>query len=93
MSWILALAFIGVWIWFTGRARERAAERAATGMLRSPLYWSGAGLIGFLVALTLSEHYALAQGGILMWTWLAALGVTLVAIFFVRRALKWRYPV
>lgn len=93
MSWILGLGYAGFLIWSVGRARERAAEHAATGMLRSPLYWSGTGLIGVLVALTLSEHYALAQGGILMWTWLAALGGTLIAIFFVRRALKWRYPV
>ncbi|MFN5036089.1 MULTISPECIES: hypothetical protein [Bradyrhizobium] len=45
------------------------------------------------MALTLSEDYALTQGGTLKWTWLAALGATLVAIFFVRRALKWRYPI
>ncbi|MVT63724.1 hypothetical protein GPL21_01165 [Bradyrhizobium pachyrhizi] len=93
MSWILALGYAGFLIWSVGRARERAAEHAATGMLRSPLYWSGAGLIGILVMLTLSERYALTQGGILMWTWLATLGTTLVAIFFVRRTLKWRYPV
>ncbi|WP_229189541.1 hypothetical protein [Bradyrhizobium brasilense] len=62
-------------------------------MLRSPLYWSGVGLIGVLVALTFAERYALAQGGVLVWAWLAALGTTLVAIFFVRRALKWRYPI
>ena len=55
-------------------------------MLRSPLYWSGVGLIGILVALTLSEDYALTQGGTLKWTWLAALGATLVAIFFVSGA-------
>lgn len=92
MSWILALGFAGLLIWSVGRARERAAERAATGMLRSPLYWSGAGLVVALVALTFTEHYALARGGPLMWTWLAALGATLIAIFLVRRALKWRYP-
>ncbi|HAQ80716.1 hypothetical protein JQ559_06760 [Bradyrhizobium viridifuturi] len=90
---MFALGYAGFLIWSVGRARERAAEHAATGMLRSPLYWSGVGLIGILVALTLSEDYALTQGGTLKWTWLAALGATLVAIFFVRRALKWRYPI
>ncbi|MCC8944759.1 hypothetical protein H8A97_06445 [Bradyrhizobium sp. Arg62] len=93
MSWIFALGYAGFLVWSVGRARERAAEHAATGMLRSPLYWSGVGLIGVLVALTFAERYALAQGGVLVWAWLAALGTTLVAIFFVRRALKWRYPI
>ncbi len=93
MSWILALGYTGFLIWSVGRARERAAEHAATGMLRSPLYWSGTGLVAVLVALTFSEHHALARGGSLMWAWLAAVGATLVAIFLVRRALKWRYPI
>jgi hypothetical protein len=93
MTWIIALATFAFWYWMTRRAKQRAAEYAAPGMLRSPLYWSGAALVGLLVALTLSERSVLAQGGILMWTWLAGLGATLIAIFFVRRALKWRYPV
>lgn len=92
MSWILILATVAFWYWLARRAREQAAERAASGMLRSPLYWSGAGLIGVLVALTFSERSALAQGGVVMWAWAAALGAALIAIFFVRSALKWRYP-
>ncbi|MGY3577974.1 hypothetical protein ACVMB1_005178 [Bradyrhizobium sp. USDA 4504] len=55
MSWIFALGYAGFLVWSVGRARERAAEHAATGMLRSPLYWSGVGLIGVLVALTFAE--------------------------------------
>ena len=93
MSWIFALATVAFWIWCIRRAHERAEEYAATGMLRSPLYWTGAGLIVVLFGLAFAARYALAEGGALGWTWLAALGVTLIAIFFVRRALKWRYPI
>jgi hypothetical protein len=38
MSWIIAIAFFGFLYWRVRRAFEHAAERKATGMLRSPLY-------------------------------------------------------
>ncbi|MCC8941186.1 hypothetical protein H8A99_33340 [Bradyrhizobium sp. Arg68] len=93
MVWIFAFATAALWIWLIRRARDRAAEHAAAGMLHSPLYWTGAGLTVVLFGLAFATRYALAQGGALMWAWLAALSATLIATFFVRRALKWRYPI
>jgi len=93
MAWILTLATVAFWIWLARRAHDRAAEHAATGMLRSPLYWTSIGLTVVLLGLAFAARYALAQDGALIWAWLAALGLTLIAIFLVRRALKWRYPI
>ena len=75
------------------KAHESAAEYAATGMLRSPLYWTAMILVCVLFGLAFSERYVLTQSSTLIWAWWAALGATVIALLIVRRALKWRYPI
>ena len=38
---LLACAWIAFLFWRVKRAKEHAAERAASGVLREPLYWVG----------------------------------------------------
>jgi protein-S-isoprenylcysteine O-methyltransferase Ste14 len=91
MAWIVTLAFFGFIYWRVRKARERAAEHAATGMLRSPLYWTQALLLCVLLGLVFSAPHV--QDKSVAYGWLGAVGLTLVSLFFVRRALKWRYPI
>jgi hypothetical protein len=93
MAWILTLAFFAFWYWREGKAHDRVSEYAATGMLRSPLYWTGNVLVAVLLGLAFTERYVLGRGTILIWAWAIALAITVVALLIVRRALKWRYPV
>lgn len=90
MVWIIAIAFLGFCWWRVTRARERTAELAAAGILRSPLYWLSNSLVGLLLALVL--YIAHIQSPVPPFLWLAALAI-IVALLFLRRALKWRYPV
>ena len=64
MNWLIAFAFIGVCWWRVARARERAAELAAAGILRSPLYWLSNALAALLLALVL---YGLGLGYLARW--------------------------
>ena len=93
MDWVLTLAFFAFGYWHVLKARERAAEYQATGMLRSPLYWTAIVLVCVLFGLVFSERYALSQGPTLTWAWWAVLGATVIALLVIRRALKWRYPI
>lgn len=90
MVWIIATALLGFCWWRVTRARERTAELAAAGILRSPLYWLSNALVGLLLALVLCIAHI--QSPVPTFLWLAALAI-IVALLFLRRALKWRYPV
>ena len=92
MDWIIALAFFGYCWWRVARAHERTAELAATGILRSPLYWVSNALVAILLALVLYIARIHNQSPVPAFLWFAAL-VIIVALLFLRRALKWRYPV
>jgi predicted signal transduction protein with EAL and GGDEF domain len=92
MSWIIALAFFGFWWWRARRANERGAELAPSGMLRSPLYWASNALVLLLVALVLYIGHISHQSPVPAFLWFTVLAI-IVALLFLRRALKWRYPV
>jgi hypothetical protein len=90
MDWLIAGAFIFVLFWGVRRAREKATEMAATGELRSPLYWTGAALAMGVLALSMVMA-RMKPGAIGPVWWLLAVGL-FVAALAVRRALRWRYP-
>jgi hypothetical protein len=89
MGWLLILAWVIFLFWRARRAREDAAERLASGELKSPLYWiynslalSVVVLIGYMAKVKPAEIGA--------W-WLLVIAL-LITTLFVRRALCWRYP-
>jgi len=92
MNWLVAFAFFGFCWWRVARARERTAELAATGILRSPLYWVSNALAALLLALVLYIAHIHNQSPVPAFLWLTAVAI-IVALLFLRRALKWRYPV
>ncbi|MGY3038222.1 hypothetical protein ACVIIV_007392 [Bradyrhizobium sp. USDA 4354] len=92
MDWLIGLAFLGFCWWRSAKARERAAELAATGIGRSPLYWVSNALVAVLLGLVLHIAHIYNQSPVPALLWLAALAIV-VALLFLRRALKWRYPV
>jgi hypothetical protein len=92
MDWIIALAFFGFFWWRAGRARERRAELEATGLFRSPLYWTSNALVLLLIGLVLYIGHIHHQSPIPAFLWFTVFAV-IAALLFLRRALKWRYPV
>lgn len=92
MNWLIALAFFCFCWWRAAKARERAAELAATGIRRSPLYWVSNALVAILLALVLYIAHIHHDSPVPAFLWFAALAI-IVALLFLRRALKWRYPV
>jgi hypothetical protein len=92
MAWILSLALFAALFWRARKAGERTREYAAAGALRSRLYWSQYILLGAMAGLTFAARPML-QSPVAFWAWLGGLALTLVALIFVRRALKWRYPI
>jgi formate-dependent nitrite reductase membrane component NrfD len=91
MSWIIALASFGFYWWLTRRASGRAAELAAAGIMRSPLYWVSNALVAVLLVLVLYIAHIHNQSPVPAFLWIAAIAI-MVALLFLRRALKWRYP-
>jgi hypothetical protein len=92
MSWIIALAFFSFCWWFTRTAGQRTAELAPTGILRSPFYWGSNALVLLLLVLVLYIAHIHHQSPIPTFLWFAVFAI-IVALLFLRRALKWRYPV
>lgn len=92
MSWIIALASFGFYLWLTRRATERATELAPTGLLRSPLYWLSNALVLVLLALVIYIAHIHHQSPVPLFVWFTVFAV-IVALLVLRRALKWRYPV
>ncbi|MCP3448107.1 hypothetical protein [Bradyrhizobium sp. CCGUVB14] len=92
LAWIFIIGQFAFFYWLTRRAREHAAEYAATGMLRSPLYWSAAALTMTLLGVALYMAHVQQEGPI-PWPFWPLVAVLIVVILLLRRALKWRYPV
>lgn len=92
MGWIVTLGVFACCYWMARRAREQAAEYAATGMLRSPLYWSAVTLTMTLLGVSLYMAH-LQDHGPIPWLFWPLVAVLLIVILLLRRALKWRYPV
>ncbi|QQN63306.1 hypothetical protein JIR23_27895 [Bradyrhizobium diazoefficiens] len=92
MVWIIAIAFLGFCWWRVMGARERIAELTAAGILRSPLYWLSNALVGLLLALVLYIARVHNHSPVPTFLWVVALAIV-VALLFLRRALRWRYPV
>jgi hypothetical protein len=93
---LLVAAIVASLIWqvtsgFRGR-RERNAERAASGQLRSPLYIAANGLVVILIGLVLFiGHTHRDYGAVPSFLWIVV-AVIIAALLLLRRALKWRYP-
>ncbi|AND86812.1 MULTISPECIES: hypothetical protein [Bradyrhizobium] len=92
MGLVLTIGVFALFVWVTRRVHEQASEHAATGMLRSPLYWSAATLTMTLLGLVLYMVHLGHQGPI-PWLFWPLVGILTVIILLLRRALKWRYPV
>ena len=85
---VVICLLLGYLVWIF-RARARSAERAASGMLNSPLYWIAMVLSVTLVALTIYLAHVHERLGIGWWSLIAAI---VIALLLLRRALTWRYP-
>ena len=90
MSWIIAAAFFAFILWRIKRAKEDAAERHASGELRSPLYWAY-GILAMSV-LALGMYMAYLRPLEIHWTFWPLIIALFAVTLLVRRALKWRYP-
>jgi hypothetical protein len=92
VEWILLIGFSVFASFVMRRTRDNAAEYAATGMARSPLYWTAAALTLSLLGLSLYMAH-LQERGPIPWLYWPLVAVLLVVILLLRRALKWRYPI
>ena len=89
MSWFVPLAIFAFFFWVARRADNRTREIEPSGILRSPLYWTSHALVMLLIGLALyMAHYRTTSA--LLWFAVVAI---IVALLFIRRALKWRYPI
>ncbi|PDT88386.1 hypothetical protein CO669_20375 [Bradyrhizobium sp. Y36] len=92
MGLVVTIGVFAFFYWIARRTRERAAEYAATGMQRSPLYWSAVALTMALLGLVLYMVHVSHQGPI-PWPFWPIVGILTAIILLLRRALKWRYPI
>jgi hypothetical protein len=70
---------------------SRLLDAAPTGIFRSPLFWTWIALLAGLIGLACGIiHIGFRSAPALLWL---ALLADAVALVFVRRALKWRYPI
>ncbi|QQN67255.1 hypothetical protein JIR23_12830 [Bradyrhizobium diazoefficiens] len=92
MNWLIALAFFGFCWWRAAKARKRAAELTVIKIGRSPLYRVSNALVAILLALVLYIAHIHHHSPVPAFLWFVALAI-IVALLFLRRALKWRYPV
>ena len=92
MAWIVIIAFCVFLFWCTRRAREKTAERAASGQLHSSLHKASNGLVLILFGLTFYIGYLDHNHvPIPSFLWIGV-ALNVVALLLLRRALKWRYP-
>ncbi|MBR0848732.1 hypothetical protein JQ543_13340 [Bradyrhizobium diazoefficiens] len=92
MAWIFAFIVLVFFYRHARRAGDRLAELKPTGMLRSPLFHIQTALLCVLLILMLAPGYLPHE----QWpvaAYLVGLVIVIAALLFVRRALKWRYPV
>ncbi|QOZ35615.1 hypothetical protein XH92_31250 [Bradyrhizobium sp. CCBAU 53421] len=95
MNWLALLLFIGPLLYFLLRAKrshERSLELKPTGLYRSPLSRAWIAILVAILVLLFGPAYLPHHRWALI-AYLVAWAVVLVAAFFVRRALKWRYPI
>lgn len=92
MSWVVCIATFGYWFWLAKRSGNRAKELVPTGIYRSPVYWISNTLALILVALAMYTARINAAPSSSPILWITAVAIV-VALLFLRRALKWRYPV
>jgi hypothetical protein len=92
MGWIIALAALVFLYRRATRAGDRLAELKPTGILRSPLFYAQTALLCVLLMLMLAPGY-LPHERWAVAAYLVVLVIVVAALLFVRRALKWRYPV
>ena len=92
MSWFLAFAFMFFVYRLAKRSRDRVAESAPTGILRSPLFHARTGLLLALLGLMFAPAY-LPHANWITVTYFAVLALVVAALLLVRRSLKWRYPI
>jgi threonine/homoserine/homoserine lactone efflux protein len=90
MIWLIAGAWLIFIFWRLKRAKENAAERSASGMSRSPLYWIGVTLA--MGVLALSMYMASMNPSEIAPAWWLLVFALFVAALLVRRALCWRFP-
>jgi hypothetical protein len=90
MGWLFTAAFFTFIFWRIRRGKERAAEMAASGELRSPLYWIGCALAFGVLALSL--YLATLKPSDINMAWWLLVAALFAAALGVRRALRWRYP-
>jgi hypothetical protein len=90
MIWLIAGAWLVFLLWRIKRAKEKAAERFANGMSRSPLYWIGVALA--MGVLALSMYLASVNPSEIGPAWWLLVFALFIAALFVRRALRWRFP-
>jgi hypothetical protein len=91
MNWLFVLAFVGLIFWLGRRARDNAAERAASGMSADPLYRLASVLVLVLLGLVATIMVIHRQGHVPGFLFALAGGIA-VALLWLRRSLKWRYP-
>jgi len=92
MSWIVCIGGFGFWFWLARRSGNRAKELFPTGIYRSPLYWVSNTLALILVVLSMYMARINAAPSSSPALWIIAVAIVLV-LLFLRRFLKWRYPV
>lgn len=92
MAWIIAFVALAFLYRRVTRAGDRFAELRPTGMLQSPLFYAQGILLCILLALMLAPGW-LPHAQWAVAAYLIVLVIVLVALLFVRRALKWRYPI
>lgn len=95
MNWFALLLFFGPLVYFLLRAKrshERSLELKPTGIYRSPLSYVWIAILLAILVLMFGPVYLPHHRWALI-AYLAAWTAVLVAAFFVRRALKWRYPI
>jgi hypothetical protein len=92
MSWIACVVGLGFWSWLTRRGGNRTKELMPTGIYRSPVYWIANTLAPGLLAISLYLAHIHAAPSAAPILWIAAVAIIL-ALLFLRRALKWRYPI
>jgi hypothetical protein len=86
--WTYLLIAAGCFLFLRLR-HGRYQERAASGLLTSPLYRTACGLSLLLVGVTL---YMASLNDHVSVGWFVVVGVMVIAILVMRRALQWRYP-
>lgn len=92
MAWFFAFVALAFLYRRTARAGDRLAELKPTGILRSPLFYAQGALLCVLLVLMLAPGY-LPHEQWAVAAYLVVLVIVLIALLFVRRALKWRYPI